>query len=103
VTVDLGETRTMRAVELRTRGRYGLVGPTLRAETSADGVIWTTAAEQGTGALALAGALRAPLEIPLRLLLPDPSARFLRLNVAAFGADAVTIYGPRTHSSGRHD
>lgn len=94
LTFDLGATRTVRAVDVRTRGHFTLVGATLRADASADGMTWTTAAEQAAGGLALAGVLRAPLDVPLRLLLPDPSARFLRLNAPVFGAAAVTIYGP---------
>ena len=94
VTLDLGQIRTVRAVELRTRGHVTLVQATLRADTSLDGITWTTAADQPPGALALAGALRAPLDVPLRLLLPDLSARFLRLNAEAFGPEAVTIFGP---------
>jgi hypothetical protein len=32
--------------------------------------------------------------IPLRIDLQDVTARFVRVNAPAFGARAVTIYGP---------
>jgi len=57
-------------------------------------VSWTMAADEPPGALALAGALREPLQVPLRVLLPDPAVRFVRVNAPAFRPDAVTIYAP---------
>jgi hypothetical protein len=94
LTFDLGGLRTVRALDLRTGGRTGLLRPTIVVETSLDGSTWTQATEEAPGALALAGALVEPLAVPLRVLLPDPSARFLRINAPAFRPDAVTIYGP---------
>jgi hypothetical protein len=40
ITLDLGAARTVRAVELRTRGHFALVRGTLRVETSLDGRVW---------------------------------------------------------------
>jgi hypothetical protein len=94
LTLDLGGARTVRAVELRTRGHFVLLGTSVRVETSLDGAAWTLAAEERPGGPALAGALREPLDVPVRLLLPDTSARFLRLDTPAFAPGAVRIYGP---------
>ena len=94
LTFDLGTVRTVRAVELRTRRHLDLLRPTLRVETSMDGSTWTTAADEAPGALALAGALREPLVVPVRVLLPDPSVRFVRVNAPAFSPSDVTIFGP---------
>jgi hypothetical protein len=94
LTFDLGSVRTVRAVELETRGHVILLRATLRIDTSLDGSTWTMVTDEPPGGLALAGALRQPLKVPLRLLLPDSQARFLRLSAPAFRPDAVTIYGP---------
>ena len=71
-----------------------LLRATVRVETSVDGSAWTLAAEDPSGGLALAGAFTDPRGVPIRLLLPDPSARFLRINTPAFGPASFTIYGP---------
>jgi hypothetical protein len=94
LTFDLGAVRTVRAVDVRTNGHILLVRTTVRVDTSLDGVTWTPVTEQGPGGLALIGALKQPLTIPLRVLLPDPSARYVRVNTPAFSPGAVTIYGP---------
>jgi hypothetical protein len=94
LTVDLGAERTVRAVELRTRGHVVLLNATLRVETSADGNTWTMAAEDPTGGLAFAGSLRDPRRIPVRVVLPDARARFVRLNTPAFTAADVSVHGP---------
>jgi hypothetical protein len=42
----------------------------------------------------VAGAFVDPRGVPIRLLLPDPAARYVRVNTPKFGPAAVTIYGP---------
>jgi hypothetical protein len=96
LTFDLGRARVVRAVELQTRGHVVLLRTTLQVQTSMDGATWSMAADEPPGALALAGALREPRAVPLRVLLPDVSARFVRLNAPAFSPAAVTIYGSRS-------
>jgi len=91
---DLGAAHTVRAIEVRTRGHYVLLHATVLVQTSRDGVTWTTAADEPSAGLAFAGALREPLAVPLRALLPDASARFVRVNTAALGVASVTIFGP---------
>jgi hypothetical protein len=95
LTLDLGSARTVRAVDLRTRGHVVLLRATLRVETSIDGVTWTVAADEPTGGLAFAAALLDPRWVPVRAIVPDASARYVRLNTPAFTAADVTVFGPR--------
>ena len=94
LTVDLGAERTIRSVELGTRGHVVLLNAMLRVETSADGTTWTMAAEEPTGGLAFAGSLIDARRVPVRVVVPDARARFVRLNTPAFSAADVTVYGP---------
>jgi hypothetical protein len=93
LTFDLGAPRRMRAVEIRTRGHYTLLHATVEVQISEDGRSWTTAAAEPAAGATLAGALRDPLGVPVRVLLPDVSARFVRVNAPMFGTAAVTIFG----------
>lgn len=92
LTFDLMGPTAVRAVELRTEGNLRLVRDPLRVETSDDGKTWSLSAETPAGAAALVGALTQPLSVPLRVNLPDPLARFVRLNAPAFNPAAVTVY-----------
>jgi hypothetical protein len=94
LTADLGTVHTIRAVTLRTRGHVVLLRQTVRVETSVDGLTWTLGADEPPGGLALVGALAEPLAVPLRIVLPDARARYLRINTTAFFPDAITLYGP---------
>jgi hypothetical protein len=94
LVADLGATRTIRAIDLRTRGHVVWLQQSVRADTSNDGVTWTVAAEEPSGGLALAGALTEPRAVPVRLILPDSQARFVRINGGPFGTGALTLYGP---------
>ena len=94
VVVDLGRPSTVRAVEIRTRGHFTLLGDTVSAQTSMDGVTWTTVAVDRPGGLSLTGALAEPLVVPIRLVVPDATARFVRTTAAAFGPKSVTVFGP---------
>ena len=66
---------------------------TVRVDTSLDGVTWTVAAEQPSGGLALVGSLAEPKGVPLRIIVPDARAKFVRINGAPFGTGAITVYG----------
>jgi hypothetical protein len=94
LTYDLGATHSVRAIEVRTRGHYALLHATVVVQTSPDGLAWTTAADEPSAGLAIAGALREPLAVPVRVMLPDLLARFVRVNTPAFGVASVTIFGP---------
>jgi hypothetical protein len=93
LTLGLGGLRTVRALDVHTRGHFILLPTTVRVETSLDGRAWTLAADEPAGGLALAGAFADPRGVPIRILLPDLSARLVRVNTPAFGAAAVTLYG----------
>ena len=55
-----------------------------------------TAWESWTGGPALAGALENALENPVRITLPDVTARYLRIHPAPrWLARELTVYGPR--------
>jgi hypothetical protein len=94
LVADLGAPAAVRALDLWTRGNVHRLPDTVRVETSMDGSTWAVAAEEAPGGLALAGALADPLGVPLRLLLPDVRARYVRINAAWFRATMLTIYGP---------
>lgn len=94
LTLDLGAVQAVRAVELRTRGHVVLLRATVRVETSIDGAAWTLAADEPTAGLAFAGALAEPLAVPVRVIVPDARARFVRIDTPAFTPGAVTVYGP---------
>jgi hypothetical protein len=93
LTFDLATPHAVRALELRTGGQVALLNAILRVQTSPDGQTWTTAADEPPGGLALDGALREPLAVPVRILLPDPVARFVRVNAPGFSPVDVTIFG----------
>jgi hypothetical protein len=90
---DLGRASLVRAVELRTRGHVPVLQRTIRVETSDDGTVWSVAADEPPGGLALLGVLAQPRVVPVRVMLPDVQARFVRVNGAPFGAAALTVYG----------
>jgi hypothetical protein len=91
---DVRQPRAIRRVELRTHGKLLRLPRDLRVETSVDGTRWETAFDDRPGGLALVGALELPRVIPLRIDLRDVTARYVRVNVPAFGASAMTIFGP---------
>jgi hypothetical protein len=92
--LDFGRVRTARALDLRTRGHFVWLRSTVRVETSLDGSVWTLAAEEPSGGLTLTGTYVDPRGIPVRIVLPDPAARYIRVNAGAFGTSAATVYGP---------
>ena len=94
LTLDLGSVQTVRVLELRTRGHVVRLRATVRVETSVDGVTWTLAADEPSAGLAFAGVLVEPRAVPVRLIIPDAQARYVRVDTPAFAAAAVTIYGP---------
>jgi hypothetical protein len=94
LTADLGSVQTIRAVALRTRGHVVLLPQTVRVETSVDGVSWTLAADEAPGGLALVGALAQPLIVPIRIILPDVRARYVRMNAPNFFPHQLVTFGP---------
>jgi hypothetical protein len=94
IVADVQQPAGIRGLELRTHGNLVRLPKDLRIETSVDGTRWETAFDGRPGGLALVGALQRPRVIPLRIDLGDVIARYVRVNVPAFGARAVTIFGP---------
>jgi hypothetical protein len=94
VVAELPQEGLVRGVEVRVRGNLVRLAKDLRIETSADGVAWTTRFDERPGGLVLLAALADPLVMPVRVDLQDVSARFLRINTGAFGAGALTVFGP---------
>ena len=93
LVAELPSPLAVRAVDLRTRGHVVWLQQTVRVDTSPDGVAWTVAAEEPSGGLAFVGVLAEPRLVPLRIIVPDARAKFVRINGAPFGIGAITLYG----------
>jgi hypothetical protein len=94
LTADLAKTQPVRGVELRTLGNLVRLPRDLVVQTSVDGAQWTTRFEDRPGGAVLIGALQWPRVMPIRVDLGDVDARYVRVNAPAFGAGAITVYGP---------
>jgi len=94
LVADLGRETSVRALDLRTRGHVIRLPGSVRIDTSLDGSHWSVAADERPGGAALLGVLAEPRVVPIRLFLPDPRARYVRINTPFFGPAAITIYGP---------
>src|SRR5262249_43871850 len=55
LTLDLGGLRTVRALDVHTRGHFVLLPAVVRVETTLDGLAWTPAAEEPAGRPGAAG------------------------------------------------
>jgi hypothetical protein len=94
--VDLGREQIVRGLEIDLGSKYEDLAPRSRIDVSVDGNNWTPAWEGWTGGPALAGTLEDPRRAPLRLPLPDVSARYVRIRPAPpWVADAVRVIGVR--------
>lgn len=91
--IDLGDTHDVRGVVFNLRWRYGELSEQLLVERSHDGVKWEQATLLWTGALAVAGAVEAPLLTPIRIPLPGTRARYLRISPAPhwMGREMVVV------------
>jgi hypothetical protein len=94
LTADLGDVRTTRMVELRTHGNLVKLPAVLHVESSVDGSTWTPLLDVSPGGPALLGALAVPRVIPLRLFLPDPQARYIRINAPLYGGRSLSVFAP---------
>jgi hypothetical protein len=94
--IDLGTGRVIRTIAFPLRQRYAELDPRVVIRTSRDGTEWSTVWEGWTGGPALAAALQSPLEAPVRLTLPDVTARYLRVRpVPPWMGGELKVYGPR--------
>jgi hypothetical protein len=86
LTIDLGQVREVRGIELDIGGYVADFPRGLRIEVSDDGVAWSEAWSGPTGTTALTGALRYPRSVPLVFEI-DRRARHIRLT--QLGSDPV--------------
>jgi hypothetical protein len=83
IDLDLGAVRSLNTLELAL-GPYTEDFPRLMAiDLSTDGAVWRQVWRGGSAGLAFAGAIKAPMDVPLRYDLGANSARYLRLRLLA--------------------
>jgi hypothetical protein len=93
--LDLGSPRVVRTLEFPLRNRFSDLDSRIAIETSDDQRDWKTVWEDWTAGAALAGALEDPRRIPVRLILPDVRARYLRIHPARdWLIDELSVLGP---------
>jgi MFS family permease len=80
--IDLGAVRIVRTIGFELYHHYHDLQTRMTFETSLDGKTWTTVWDDWTGALALAAVLRNAQVAPVRITLPDVSARYIRFGPA---------------------
>jgi len=96
IEIDLGEPRVVRTIGFPLRWHYGEIDTRIAIDASADGVNWSSIWEDWTGGPALAAAIVEPLEVPVRLTIPDLTARYVRLRpVPPWMRWEVRVYGPK--------
>ena len=78
VVADLGEARTVMAIEFALRGRYKELAERVLIEVADDGQQWRQAWLGWTGEFAFDAALRDSLVAPVRIPIPETRARFVR-------------------------
>jgi hypothetical protein len=80
VVFDLGATRTVRTIEFPLRRNYPELGERIAVEASIDAETWSMVWLDWTAGRAIAAALEDPRVLPVRILLPDIRARYLRIH-----------------------
>jgi len=96
IELDLGQPRVVRTLGFALRWHYRELSTRIVVETSVDGREWARAWEDWTGAPALAASLVDPLETPVRLTIPDVTARYVRMYPAPpWMRREVRVYGPK--------
>jgi hypothetical protein len=94
--IDLGTPRVVRTIGFALRWRYLELDRRLAVEGSLDGRAWSPIWEDWTGGPAVVAAMEQPLEAPVRLIIPDVPARYLRLRPAPRWLHReIKVYGPR--------
>ena len=94
--LDLGEPRVVRTIGFPLRWHYPELGERVAIEGSLDGQMWATMWEDWTGGPALAAALLSPREAPVRLTVPDITARYVRIRPAPRWLwRELKVYGPQ--------
>jgi hypothetical protein len=96
LTIDLGAARVVRTIGFALRWRYPDLDRRLTIDGSLDGEAWSTVWEDWTGGPAVIAAAQQPLEVPVRLTVPDITARYLRVHPAPpWLRREIKVYGPK--------
>jgi F5/8 type C domain-containing protein len=96
IEVDLGHPRVVRTIGFQLRWHYREIDRRIAIHGSSDGETWSTLWEDWTGGPALAAALIDPLEVPVRITLPDITTRYLRVHpVPPWLRRELRVYGPK--------
>lgn len=96
IELDLGQPKVVRTIGFDLRWHYRELDPRIAIETSMDGQHWLTVWEDWTGGPAMAGSLTDPLATPVRLTIPDVTARYVRVHpVAPWMRRELRVYGPK--------
>ncbi|MGH8636863.1 MAG: discoidin domain-containing protein [Burkholderiales bacterium] len=82
VVLDLGTPRVIRSLEFPLRNHYPAFGERFAIDVSDDGMNWKREWNDWTAGVAVAGALEDQVVVPIRLALPDLTARYLRIHPA---------------------
>ncbi len=94
--IDLGTPRIVRTIGFALRWRHETFDRRMTIEGSLDGQTWWTIWDDWTGAPAFVAAVEQPLEVPVRITVPDVSARYVRVHPAARWLQReIKVYGPR--------
>lgn len=93
--IDLGGPHVLRTIEFPLRDRYMSLYTRMAFAVSNDGQSWTTVWDDWTGGLAMEAALRDGREAPVRITLPDVTARYIRFSPAPEWLwHEIRLYGP---------
>ena len=96
IEIDLHQPRVVRTIGFPLRWRYRELPTRIAIEAADDATRWVPAWDDWTGAAAFSAALADPREVPVRLTVPDVSARYLRLHpVPGWMAEEIRVYGAK--------
>ncbi len=94
--LDLGAPRIVRTIGFPVRWHFGELDPRIAIQGSTDGIAWSSLWEDWTGGPALAAALEDPLEVPVRITIPDVKVRYLRIRpTGSWMRRELRAYGPK--------
>ena len=93
IEIDLHQPRVVRTIGFPLQWRYRELPTRIAIEAADDATRWVPAWDDWTGAAAFSAALADPREVPVRLTVPDVSARYLRLHpVPGWMAEEIRVY-----------
>jgi hypothetical protein len=95
VVLDLGAPKVVRSLEFPLRNHIRSLGRRFAIDVSADGTNWEREWNDWTGGTALSGALEDQRLIPVRLVLPDITTRYMRIHPAPdWLVRELKVFGP---------